>query len=106
MNIRKAAAVGLMTMTALAVPSAASAVTLYQGADFAYNSGNTGLTVCDRENDNHSVYSDFTGTAYSGRQFAPGYNQCRGATIYYLRSFNVCEQINYFPDACSHRAYL
>lgn len=95
------AAIGATGM--FAWPVASLGVTVYDGDDYAYNSGTTRVTACDGEQDGNSVYSDYT-SATSGRiTTSQGKGTCAFAATGSLRSFNVCEQIPAFPDSCSSR---
>lgn len=87
-------------------PAAANATTVYQGSDYAYNVGYGKVTACDGETDGHSAYSDYTADSGNGRtKTSGGSGTCASASMSGLRSFNACEQIPAYPDACSSRVY-
>lgn len=90
----------------LAWPAAAYAVTVYDGDDYAYNSGTTQVTACDGEQDGHSVYSDYYASPNGRITTGGGAGTCSSASTNSLTSFNVCEQIPFWPDSCSSRVYL
>jgi hypothetical protein len=85
-----------------AAPAASLAgVTIYDGDDYAYNTGTTKVTVCDGEQDGHSAYSDYKAASNGRITTSGGKGTCNSASTAQLRSFNVCEQIPSFPDSCS-----
>lgn len=104
--VRKPLAVAAVAAGVLMMPAGAYAATVYNGSDFAYNTGTYKVTACDRETDGHSVYSDYSSST-SGRILTTGGNgTCASASTSNLRSFNICEQIPSFPDSCSNRVYI
>lgn len=96
---------GLLS-AALFFPASANAATVYQGSDRAYNTGSTKVTACDGEKDGHSAYSDWRANTSGRIVTSGGSGTCASATMSGLKSFNICEQIPSFPDACSNRVYL
>ncbi len=97
---------------ALVVPSGASALTSWHGADFAFDyESTTAIQVCDREVDGNTAYTKFVvnGSGSTLRlddvdEDGPECGQTWGWTngIY---SHQVCEDINNQPDSCDGKVY-
>jgi hypothetical protein len=103
LGVLTAMAVGPLMLAA----TPAFAATVYEGSDYAYNSGTT-LYACDREQDGNGVYAEYWGsgsvhgTVWDGNGSSAG---CGYATIGTLASFRVCED-DLGSDTCSSRVYL
>ena len=106
MTVRKPLAVVGIATGILTVPAGAYAATVYNGSDYAYNTGNYRVTACDGETDGNSVYSDYSASSSGRIQTSGGSGTCASASVSSLRSFNICEQIPSFPDSCSNRVYI
>lgn len=101
---RFGAALTMVAMVVLA-PTAASALTSYNGSDYSYDEENRSrITTCDRESDNTKVKAEFQTTAgwSSNVQDTDGNNgNCASrGSVGSVYKHKTCEFRSGWPDAC------
>ena len=93
-------------LLAATATSPAWAGTVYQESDYSYvTNTNTRPTVCDKEADARTAYSN--GTSIAGNSFRVNDQDGSSGSCWYVtissgvRNHRTCEDINNWPDACS-----
>lgn len=106
-----AIALGLCAAIGSTLPAAAETYYRYQGADYARYvdlDGSDTLYVCDKERDGRPVYVQYRLIAssiykylYDANGSASGCSRRGGENALPVMAFRVCEEIAWWPDACS-----